>query len=67
MESIATKLLWSFSDGTKAPAYSVTVIIPERWLRHVVDIEGADKAVEFIGREAFDAVKGIEPEGVGRG
>ena len=67
MESIATKLLWSFGDGTKAPAYSVTVIIPERWLQHVIDIEGADTVVRFLGRAALEAIKDIEPEGVGRG
>ena len=67
MESIASKELWLFSDGTRAPAYVVTVIIPERWLRHVVDSEGADKAVEFLGRAVLEAIKGIEPEGVGRG
>ena len=67
MESFASKQLWLFSDRTKAPAYVVTVIIPERWLRRVVDIEGADKAVEFVGREILTVIKGIEPEGVGRG
>ena len=67
MESIATKHNWVFRDGTKAPAWVVTVIIPERRLRHVVDIEGADQAAAFIGREALEAIKGIEPEGIGRG
>ena len=67
MESIATKRSYKFGDGTSAPAWVITVVVPERWLRHVVDIEGADQAAAFIGREALKAIKSIEPEGVGRG
>ena len=66
MEGIATKENWRFSDGTKAPAYLVTLVIPERWLRLVVDKEGADKVVNAIGREALEHIKRLEPEGIGR-
>ena len=67
MESFATKQQGYFNDGTKGPAWFITVVVPEQWLRYVVDIEGADQAAVFIGREALKAIKSIEPEGIGRG